>query len=88
MNINVQETKSLWQTVVEWFRGNSRLVKAGEYTVHKRKDTGVSKPERGDMLTGYFTDPKTGDQVFGTAVYLGETETPNYKLLNTVNPEL
>ncbi|WP_298343610.1 hypothetical protein [uncultured Algibacter sp.] len=88
MNIIFEEPKTLLQTILAWFRGNSRLIKDGEYHIYKAKPSLVTKPERGDMLTGFFIDPKSGDRVFGTAVYLGEKQNPNYKLLESSNPEL
>lgn len=88
MDINIEETKTLWETILQWLRGNNQLVKAGEYTLYKKNVSPTNIPERGDVLTGFFTDPKTGEKVFGNAVYLGENNAPNYKLLNTLKPEL
>jgi len=86
MNINIESKKTLWKTITEWFRGNSRLIKTDEYTLYKRKPSTVTTPEPGDILTGFFADPKTKQKVFGNALYLGDNRTPNYKLLNTVKP--
>lgn len=88
MNIIINQQKSLWKTITEWFRGNSRITKYGEYQLYKSKPSTITIVERGDILTGHFKHPETGVIVFGNAIYLGESKTPNYKLLNTVNTQL
>lgn len=87
-NIQIKRTKSLWQTISDWFRGNAQLIKQGEHKHFKALGNKSEAYEKGDVLTGFFIDPETKKYVFGNAVYLGDQEDPNYKILNYTNPEL
>lgn len=88
MSIEIKQTVSLWGTILGWFRGNSRLVKQGEYLHYKAHGNQSTAFEKGDVLTGFFEIEENGKYMFGNAVYLGDTHNPNYKMLNFTDTEL